>query len=83
MYDFCVISGTPCIAINNINRKLEGIYKSWLNDVKYIRFVKSYEDILLMNLDSWDEPYQKNYYYLNYMEQIANIICDNSKITKE
>lgn len=79
----CVISGTPCIAINNINRKLEGIYKSWLNDVKYIRFVKSYEDILLMNLDSWDEPYQKNYYYLNYMEQIANIICDNSKITKE
>ncbi|HHV10472.1 MAG TPA: glycosyltransferase [Clostridiales bacterium] len=75
----CVISGTPCIALNNVNRKLEGIYQSWIKDLKYIRYVDSYEDIFGMDLENWKELHEDNYYnksYFGEVKRLVNIICN-------
>jgi len=73
----CAISGTPCIAIDNISSKVKGVYSTWLKDIKYIRFVSSYEDIFSIYYDSWEELHKKNYYtknYEEYLKRLANII---------
>lgn len=78
----CAIGGTPCIAINNINKKIEGIYKSWLYDLKYIRYVDKPEDIMNMDIDGWEELYRNNYYdkdYSDYLKQIADLLICNEK----
>lgn len=35
---FCAITGTPCVALNNLNKKVEYTYKKWLNKVENIKF---------------------------------------------
>jgi len=42
---FCLITGTPCIAVNNISKKIEGIWQLWLKDFDYIHFCESFCDI--------------------------------------
>lgn len=39
---FCALSGTPCVAINNISRKLEGVYQ-WISELDYIAFAEGME----------------------------------------
>lgn len=34
----CAVSGTPCIAINNVSKKLEGAYQ-WIKHIPYVRFL--------------------------------------------
>jgi len=73
----CAISGTPCIALNNISGKLEGIYKSWLEDIRYIRYVDSYQELFEMDFASWEELNNKNYYNKSFnkeMEFLAKLI---------
>lgn len=75
----CAISGTPCIAINNINRKLEGIYKSWLSGLSYIRYADTLEDVINMDLSGWEELYKSNHYdkdYSDYLRRIADLITN-------
>ena len=37
---FCVITGTPCVVMDNSNRKISGVYQAWLKDkVPYIRYL--------------------------------------------
>lgn len=40
---FSYITNTPCIAIDNINHKIEGIYY-WMKDVSYINFVLDFTE---------------------------------------
>ncbi|HHT96271.1 MAG TPA: hypothetical protein GXZ90_00015, partial [Clostridiales bacterium] len=73
----CAISGTPCIAINNLTKKVEGVYKAWLHDVPYIRFVDSYEKIFSMDFSNWNELDEVNYYKKNfnrYLEELEKLI---------
>ncbi|MCP8617526.1 polysaccharide pyruvyl transferase family protein [Salirhabdus salicampi] len=51
---FCAITKTPCIALDNSNHKISGVYKAWLKDLDYI--------IMLENNDI--EEIQKNIEYL-------------------
>ena len=37
---FCAITKTPCIAIDNSNRKISGVYNGWLKDSNYIELMK-------------------------------------------
>lgn len=39
---FSVITGTPCIVLNNNNHKIEYTYKNWLKDVKWISFLDTF-----------------------------------------
>lgn len=35
---FCVITGTPCVAIDNSNKKISGVYNEWLKEIDWIKF---------------------------------------------
>lgn len=35
---FCAISGTPCVAMNNVSSKVEGVYR-WIQDLPYIQYI--------------------------------------------
>ena len=77
----CAISGTPCIALNNISRKIEGIYKTWMKDLNYIRFIDSYKEIYEIDLSGWDELYKNNYYNMsfnNFLKKLADLIRVNN-----
>lgn len=41
---FCAITGTPCIALNNYNYKVKGVYE-WLRNLDYVRFLEDHRDI--------------------------------------
>lgn len=43
---FSVLAGTPCIAFNNLSRKVEGVYSEWLKDnINYVRIIHSADEI--------------------------------------
>ena len=39
---FCAITNTPCIAINNSNKKVAGVYNAWLKDSQTIRVMENF-----------------------------------------
>ena len=39
---FCAITNTPCIAINNSNKKVAGVYNSWLKESQIIRVMENF-----------------------------------------
>lgn len=41
----CLITGTPCIAFNNISNKVKGVYELWLKDVDYIRLIEAVNEL--------------------------------------
>lgn len=42
---FAVITNTPCIAFDNSNHKVKGVYSEWLRDFSSLQFVNDKEDI--------------------------------------
>lgn len=53
----CAITGTPCIAFDNISKKVGGVYE-YLSDASYIRFLsdtshfqKTFDELLKINID--------------------------------
>ena len=36
---FCVITGTPCIVMDNSNHKIAGVYNAWLRGIPYIQMI--------------------------------------------
>lgn len=56
---FCAITKTPCIALDNSNHKISGVYNAWLENLGYIKMIKEYDLVemqtyieLLWNFDS-------------------------------
>lgn len=43
---FAVITGTPCIALDNLTRKVEGVHSLWLGGIPYARFARSAEEAI-------------------------------------
>lgn len=37
---FCAITKTPCVAIDNSNHKVSGVFDAWLSDLGYIKMLK-------------------------------------------
>lgn len=65
---YSVITGTPVIAMDNINGKVGQVYKQWLNDIEYVKFLSSQkqaEDIV------------------EKMLNIENCVYDNSELIKK
>ena len=40
---FCAITKTPCVVLANSNHKIEGVYRQWLSNLKYITFVEEFD----------------------------------------
>jgi pyruvyl transferase EpsI len=60
---FSLITGTPCIALPNCNKKIIGTY-DWIKDVEYIKLAHSINEITL---------------YIEELNGIKNIGYDNEK----
>ena len=42
---FAVITGTPCIALNNRSGKVGGVWSLWLQHLSYVRFVETLDEV--------------------------------------
>jgi pyruvyl transferase EpsI len=53
---FCVVTGTPVVALPNGNHKIEETYEAWLNRHPYVRFIDSFDATAVANAidESWD-----------------------------
>ena len=51
---FCAITSTPCIAIDNSNKKVSGVFKAWLDESKGIRIAENIDfDVLLDAINNY------------------------------
>lgn len=41
---FAAITGTPCVALDNVSGKVRGVWETWLRDTPYVRFAASAEE---------------------------------------
>lgn len=49
---FCAITQTPCVVFDNSNKKISGVYDTWLKDCNYIRLCPEYDcDMMLSFAD--------------------------------
>ena len=74
---FCIITGTPCIVLDNSNHKIKGVYETWLQNISYVKLISenNFKDIIqkvdeLLNLSNIDE-------IPNFIKQFENLkkIC--------
>ena len=40
---FCAITATPCIVMDNTNKKISGVYKQWLEKADWIKMLEGYD----------------------------------------
>ncbi|MBR6201064.1 MAG: polysaccharide pyruvyl transferase family protein [Spirochaetales bacterium] len=73
----CLITGTPCIALNNISKKVEGVWKLWLQDYPYIVFVNQVDEItenLIKKMLNTTQNQYNNSQYKEYWDLLASKI---------
>lgn len=46
---FCVITGTPVVAIDNSNKKISGIVNAWLYNIPWISMVEQYDEAKILD----------------------------------
>ena len=69
----CVITGTPCIAINNLTGKVKGSYE-WVEELKYVKYFDSAKEFLQSNLIECIE--------IGGMQEYTSIFKEYEKILK-
>lgn len=42
---FATITGTPCIAMNNVSKKVGGVYDLWLKGIPYVAFARNVDEV--------------------------------------
>ncbi len=47
---FCAITETPCIVMDNTNRKISGVYKQWLESADWIKMLNGYDREKIISL---------------------------------
>lgn len=47
---FCVLTGTPCLAIDNLSKKVSGTY-SWVADIPFVKMIHCENDINEINIE--------------------------------
>lgn len=67
---FAALTGTPCVALNNSNGKVEMVYK-WISDLPYIAFAKSIEEAIVAVPRMDMEP--SSYPVREYQERLMSI----------
>ena len=76
---FAAITGTPCIAFNNLSHKVKGVYE-WLKPLKYIVFSESKDDLfsLIDKLMKFDKNnYDLDVKYKNSFKKILVLLGVN------
>lgn len=60
----CIITGTPCIAVDNISGKLSGTYE-WVKQLRYIKLLSDPQECMKMDVEEW-------------LQNVKNGIIDNN-----
>ena len=42
---FAALSGTPCVALDNISKKVSGVYDGWMKPLSYVRVIKDADEL--------------------------------------
>ena len=57
---FAAITGTPCVALGNINGKVKAVYK-WLESLDYVKYAENINDVRTsLNQMDFDKDYKYN-----------------------
>lgn len=79
---FCAITHTPCIAINNSNKKVQRVYEKWLTEFPNISMFEEFNsEIILQKIREKTalEVNDTNYNYLDkYFKELKEVIESNS-----
>ena len=73
---YSVITGTPVIAMDNISGKVEQVYKQWLSDLDYVKFVSTLEQAkeLVPQMLTTDNCYYNNSELIKKYQPIIDFI---------
>lgn len=80
---FAALAGTPCVAINNSNKKVEAVY-TWIKNNSYIQFSEGDPKSIVTAIDKIDltSKYSFNNKPLQpYFTQLENLIIQNQCLT--
>ena len=69
---FCIITGTPCVVMDNSNHKIAGVYNEWVKEnVPYIKFEQEQDTNTIIS--SAKELYKVDYSddYYNFKKEFA------------
>ena len=72
---FCAITQTPCIVIDNSNRKVSSLYETWLQNLDYIKLIKKIDlNKFKENLEILEKMDLANLEAIDYTEQFTPLI---------
>ncbi|MFI3236469.1 MAG: polysaccharide pyruvyl transferase family protein [Lachnospiraceae bacterium] len=72
---FAVITGTPCIALNNVSGKVKGVYK-WIENLEYVKVVDSLSGVYgCLEKMQVEKQFYSNEVLKEYYKELAGIIC--------
>lgn len=57
---FCVITGTPCVALDNTNHKISGIYNAWLKEVPFVEMCETTQEVMRVCEELLSTPQTQN-----------------------
>ncbi len=75
---FATITGTPCIAVNNISKKVQGVWELWIRErFPYVKFVENADEIpaLLDEMLALGPQRYDPSVFDAYWKQLANVVC--------
>ena len=74
---FATITGTPCIAVNNISKKVQGVWELWIRErFPYVKFVENADEIpaLLDEMLALGPQRYDPSVFDAYWQQLANVV---------
>ncbi|MCR5184311.1 MAG: polysaccharide pyruvyl transferase family protein [Opitutales bacterium] len=74
---FATITGTPCIAVNNISKKVQGVWELWIKDrFPYVKFVENADEIpdLLDEMLALGAQHYDPSIFEAYWRQLADVV---------
>lgn len=74
---FCIITNTPCIALDNSNHKILSTYYTWLKDVPLVKFLEDYDEDKILGyvkeLSSIENP-KIDFNFDKHFEELVNAL---------
>lgn len=74
---FCIITNTPCIALDNSNRKISATYHTWLKDIPIVKFLEDYDEEKILEyvkeLSSIENP-KIDFNFDKHFEELVNAL---------
>lgn len=66
----CAITGTACVALDNLSGKVQGVYE-WIKDLEYIRFAESCQSVIESDILQWSEIGKDHSYGKDYEHEFS------------